>query len=355
MEGSNQDEAVQPSRQYSVANVKVSGALKPEKRGGATLTQVGDCGPAYLIGGANREGLSFGDVHRFDFDTCSWTLVKPSCSSFAPRSGHSAVAIGHDIYVFGGMDAMESEIYNDVHVFNTRTSTWRQPEVEGDVPNPRNAHAAILLPETARSSRSGERHMLMFGGSSPECGAYSDLFLLHIPINTAADTVNTLRWEKLATTGEIPEARELHCAVQQSETSICFAGGRNQDGKVCTDMALLDVEHWSWQLVPMCGWNRCSLAAGVVDGEMISFGGFDGGQICGDCCRYKDDEESWLPVEHCTSKNPSVQERFGHCGITVTMKSTTERGHKTRRQGLLVFGGMNAASDLNDLVLVTPR
>lgn len=201
--------------------------------------------------------------------------------------------------------------------------------------------------------------MLVHGGSSPEFGASDELFLLHIPVHNGE---KALRWEKLSSGGEAPEARELHCALLQSDSTICFAGGRNFDGKVCTDMAILDVESWTWQLVPMCEWNRCSLAAGVIDGELISFGGWDGGRICGDCCRYSDEEESWIQVtlgecndgEQATEPAVSeVPERFGHCGATVTMQEPPQAIAKTQSQGLLIFGGMNAQSDLNDLVLVT--
>ncbi|RLN87764.1 hypothetical protein BBJ28_00016015 [Nothophytophthora sp. Chile5] len=209
--------------------------------------------------------------------------------------------------------------------------------------------------------------MLVHGGSSPDCGALADLFLLHIPIDDADDAPTRLRWEKLSAVGEHPEARELHCALMQTESTVCFAGGRNHDGKVCTDMVLLDVDRWKWQLVPMCEWNRCSLAAGVVDGELLSFGGWDGGRICGDCWRYRDDEESWLPVnvvateskqaatEPSTTASPEIEARFGHCGTTVTMHSSSGSGEKMPLQALLVFGGMNAHSDLNDLVLITPN
>ncbi|KAL4158614.1 hypothetical protein PRNP1_004390 [Phytophthora ramorum] len=353
----NQDE--EGRRVYFVATVKVEGGIKPAARGGATLTQM-DSGAVYLVGGANREGTSFGDVYQFDLEAHLWTFVQPSSGSLPPRSGHSAVAIGTHIYVFGGLDAAAGEIYNCVHIFNTRTSSWSEAIVEGDTPLARNAHAAVVLPENDKSTES--RRMLVYGGSSPEFGAFSDLFLLHIPVDSAGGETKTLRWEKLSPSGEIPESRELHCALVQSDNTICFAGGRNFDGKVCTDMALLNVSTWTWQLVPICEWNRCSLAAGVVGGDLISFGGWDGGRICGDCCRYSDDEESWLPVpivKYTDEKEPAdpslseIPERFGHCGSTVTMQLSSSGGGKTEREGLLIFGGMNAECDLDDLVLIT--
>ncbi|KAE8966205.1 hypothetical protein PR003_g4656 [Phytophthora rubi] len=341
---------------YAVESVAMDeSALKPAKRGGATLTQVGEGGLVYLIGGANREGASFGDVHCFDFETRAWKLVSPSSGSLSPRSGHSAVAVGAKIYVFGGLDVAAGASYNDVNVFDTRTSSWCEAAVEGEAPRPRNAHAAIVLPEEDDSLET--RRMLVHGGSSPKFGASDELFLLHVPVH---DVDTALRWEKLSPDGEVPEARELHSALLQSESAICFAGGRNFDGKICTDMATLDIKSWTWQLVPICEWNRCSLAAGVIDGELVSFGGWDGGRICGDCCRYSDEEESWIQVTLAECKTgkqaepavSEVPERFGHCSTTVTIQPLNQPNANATRQGLLIFGGMNAQSDLDDLVLI---
>ncbi|KAE9103329.1 hypothetical protein PF006_g22206, partial [Phytophthora fragariae] len=158
----------------------------------------------------------------------------------------------------------------------------------------------------------------------------------------------------------VPEARELHSALLQSESAICFVGGRNFDGKICTDMATLDIKSWTWQLMPICEWNRCSLAAGVIDGALVSFGGWDVGRICGDCCHYSDEEESWIhaTLAECKTGNqtepamPEVPERFGHCGTTITVQPSNQPNAKATRQGLLIFGGMNAQSDLDDLVLI---
>ncbi|OWZ09123.1 RNA polymerase Ispecific transcription initiation factor rrn3 [Phytophthora megakarya] len=309
-------------QEYLVEKVLLDGeSLKPATRGGATLTQVEGTDAVYLIGGANREGTSFGDVHRFDLHERKWTSVQPSRGTLPPRSGHSAVAIGEKIYVFGGLNAAESKIYNDTYVFDTRTSSWTKTTPEDEAPLP-----------------------LVYGGSSPEFGAFSDIYILHVPVYNETNKRQPLRWEKLCTGGEIPEARELHCAVLQSNNTICFAGGRNADGKVCTDMALLNFITWEWQLVPICEWNRCSLVAGVVEDELVSFGGWDGGRICGDCCRYSDDEESWLVVT-----KPDVPARFGHCGTVISTQV-----QKSEREGLLIFGGMNEENDLNDLVLITP-
>lgn len=223
--------------------------------------------------------------------------------------------------------------------------------------------------------------MLIYGGSSPDDGAFNDAFVLQIPVAGNEPGVKEhLKWEKLeCCTGEKPEGRELHCAtllpgLTSSSPLICFSGGRNLDGNICTDMAVLNFKSWEWQLVPICEWNRCSHAAGLVNGALVSFGGFDGGAIRNDCWEYYDDAESWMRANTGGGNNdagdtdghektdcpetlpaPSVLERFGHAGCAITINSRPADKEKTAKQALLVFGGMNASSDLNDLVLIEQR
>uniref|UniRef100_K3X583 Uncharacterized protein n=1 Tax=Globisporangium ultimum (strain ATCC 200006 / CBS 805.95 / DAOM BR144) TaxID=431595 RepID=K3X583_GLOUD len=214
--------------------------------------------------------------------------------------------------------------------------------------------------------------MLVYGGSSPDEGAFNDVYLLHIPLDTNGNEA-TLRWEKVECLGEFPEPRELHCAALLSPTSVCFSGGRNGDGNICTDMAILDVTTWEWQLIPICEWNRCSHVAAQINGILVSFGGFDGGAIRDDCWIYDDNHESWLrasaiasqPDTKCREKQAdrpetlpgsfaSTLERFGHAGCSIVLHPEA-RTSKAATQSLLIFGGMNASSDLNDLVLIAPE
>lgn len=268
-------------------------------------------------------------------------------------------------------------------MFVTDTRTWTQVAAEGDAPMPRNAHVAMLLPPIALDVGDRQQHaMLVFGGSSPHHGAFDDAFLLHLDGTDAVDGSSArpkFRWEKLSCSGEQPEARELHCGVRVSDASVCFLGGRNQHGNMCTDMAYLDTKTWTWQVVPLCGWARCSHAAGLVDGVLTSFGGFDGASVCGDCWQFCDQVDEWRPAISATDKagRQIVPERFGHCGTTVVVpadildsgvhdvsssdKMTEESNKESNNtdlrtvRALLVFGGMNAEADLNDLVLVTQQ
>ncbi|KAJ0393221.1 hypothetical protein P43SY_000931 [Pythium insidiosum] len=375
-------------------------SLKPAPRGGATLTQAPN-GDVFLIGGANRDALSFGDVYCLDLASKSWSYVRPAGGSLSPRSGHSAVAFGHQLVVFGGLDASRGAVLNDVQVFDTETKRWWTPRVDADAdsrdrPTPRNAHAAIRL---ARD------RMLVFGGSSPFVGAMDDLFVLHIPVEDDAHDAPSpgastpWRWERIETT-ERPAARELHaaCWLPGAPRRICFVGGRGRDGALCDDVAVLDVARWTWTLqrppnapqcwqrcahrppnAPQC-WQRCAHVAAIVDRQLVSVGGWDGAEISADAwvlsAALDSDVGTWEPraLEDATKRDRV--ERFGHCGCVVRLpaqdhepeeqqqqheetveapdKETRRRGQQQQQHALLVFGGMNADRDLQDLVVIAP-
>lgn len=236
------------------------------------------------------------------------------------------------------------------------TQVWTRIGAEGESPKARNAHVALLLP--SRDQESGES-MLIFGGSSPYNGAFDDVFLLHLGKSDAPEG-HKYRWEKLSCSGEQPEARELHCGVVISDSSICFLGGRNKYGSMCTDMAYLDIASWRWQVIPMCGWARCSHTAGLVGGVLTSFGGFDGSAVCGDSWQFCDQIDEWRLAQTSTSSKTDTAacERFGHCGATIVplagnTDSNNAAATHNQDKALLVFGGMNAEADLNDIVLIS--
>lgn len=209
--------------------------------------------------------------------------------------------------------------------------------------------------------------MVVFGGSSPDDGAMADVFVLTLPSDLAAlrQTHDALTWERIeCIDGEAPEARELHCATHVPQTAtICFSGGRNAAGDICTDVALLDTASWRWTLVPICAWNRCAHVTAYVQDAVVSFGGFDGSALRGDCWVYADAIEAWVEAELLdvsVSKTTAdaqpaeaVVGRFGHAGCAVALRSAKDAASKTNvTAALLVFGGMTATQDLNDLVLL---
>lgn len=121
-----------------------------------------------------------------------WTKINDVTTSQSiqprPRHGHRAVAYGNYMIVFGGGN---EGIVEELHVFDTQTHEWFQPQTKGDTPPGCAAYGLVL---------DGCR-MLMYGGMI-EYGRYSsDLYELNIP---------KWEWKKLKPKG--PRSGEPPCA-----------------------------------------------------------------------------------------------------------------------------------------------
>uniref|UniRef100_A0A8C0EHM6 Rab9 effector protein with kelch motifs n=1 Tax=Bubo bubo TaxID=30461 RepID=A0A8C0EHM6_BUBBB len=64
-----------------------------------------------------------------------------------PRTFHtSSAAVGDCLYVFGGGDKGAEPVQDQrLHVFDTATLTWSQPDTHGDPPAPRHGHAVVAV------------------------------------------------------------------------------------------------------------------------------------------------------------------------------------------------------------------
>ncbi|GAM21816.1 hypothetical protein SAMD00019534_049910 [Acytostelium subglobosum LB1] len=62
----------------------------------------------------------------------------------SPRSDHSSASIGKDIYYFGGSDDSVRPL-NDLYVFHTEQLTWEKINTTGDTPAPRSGHSMIAI------------------------------------------------------------------------------------------------------------------------------------------------------------------------------------------------------------------
>ena len=101
-----------------------------------------------VFGGFTEVGRS-NNVWIFDTDESTWTLRehKDPKMTPCPRTGHGAVVIEDDMWVFGGhADEGEKEKLNDVWRYNIPSNTWEQ--VTGiddkDLPQERSGHAMAV-------------------------------------------------------------------------------------------------------------------------------------------------------------------------------------------------------------------
>ena len=178
-----------------------SGNKAPSARGGSTLTAVGS--KLYLIGGASPDGVCSEGVVTFDLETKRWSSSKKAGGE-APSgmTGHSAVAFGDAVYVFGGIKTTshDFESFDDVFILDTKAFAWTKAKTEGPKPSPRNSHTATLVKlDTAvagTSFEAGDTLMVVVGGSCPMSGPKGDVYALKLN-GGGGGAGGVLRWERL--------------------------------------------------------------------------------------------------------------------------------------------------------------
>ncbi|KAF7422223.1 Negative regulator of mitotic exit [Pleurotus ostreatus] len=101
-------------------------------------------GASFFVFGGHATGAFFNDIWVFTLTTLAWELCEPVAGDRpAPRSGHSCVAHGDNVIVFGGTDGTYH--YHDTWAFDTRSRTWTALPCTGYIPAPRAGHASSLV------------------------------------------------------------------------------------------------------------------------------------------------------------------------------------------------------------------
>ena len=88
------------------------------------------------------------DLHRLETKAMAWS--RPMATGVAPieREGHTAATVGQRIFFFGGtwVDDEDNSIYlNDLYILQTDGLTWEQPATGGEPPIPREGHTASVV------------------------------------------------------------------------------------------------------------------------------------------------------------------------------------------------------------------
>jgi hypothetical protein len=132
-----------------------------------TADYVPNCNAIYVFRGGNgREYLN--DLHVLDVQTMTWRRVETTGAIPQQRANHSSAMLVEtaELFIFGGWNGTER--LNDIHILDTRTSTWTCPHVGGVLPHPR---AGMTL--TALRGR-----LYLFGGSGTSAKCFQDLQIL---------------------------------------------------------------------------------------------------------------------------------------------------------------------------------
>jgi hypothetical protein len=130
---------------WSWRKVLASGP-QPDARAYHTCTMLGT--ERMLVFGGNDAAHSFEQLHLLELASMTWSLPAVHGTPPTPRTGHAALCLdGRRLLIHGGWDPRpgsdEPEIWDDLVVLDTQTWSWSRPPVHGTPPSPRTGHSLV--------------------------------------------------------------------------------------------------------------------------------------------------------------------------------------------------------------------
>ena len=129
----------------------------------------------YIFGGADQGG-NHNDVQMLDIDTKTWSTVTPRGTSKAPsaRTYHTTACAGDKFIVYsGGQSGSDPVGDRQVHCFDSQNQTWTMLNVRGNPPKPRHGHLQLVV-----------GNKLYFHGGMSGTTFYDDLHVLDLDKNS---------------------------------------------------------------------------------------------------------------------------------------------------------------------------
>lgn len=156
-----------------------------------------------------------------------WKKVQVKGSPPTARTYHTnSACIGDRLFVFSGGDAGATPVNDSqVHVFDTVSETWMQPETKGTPPGPRHGHVIAAVGSI----------LYVHGGMAGE-KFYSDMFTL--------DT-ETMKWEKVKAKGDIPPGVAAHACVTFGKNIYIFGGMTSEGASNAMYKFHCDKQRWT--------------------------------------------------------------------------------------------------------------
>uniref|UniRef100_A0A8C5QPX4 Rab9 effector protein with kelch motifs n=1 Tax=Leptobrachium leishanense TaxID=445787 RepID=A0A8C5QPX4_9ANUR len=184
-----------------------------------------DTSSIWVFGGA-EQSTNRNCIQVLNPGSCTWKCPKVKGPTPSPRTFHtSSSAIGDKLYVFGGGEKGAEPVEDTrLHVYDSATTSWTQPETFGDSPSPRHGHIMVAV---------GTK--LFIHGGMAGSTMLDDIFCI--------DT-DTMKWEHVKVKGDVPPCSAAHSSVAWKSFIYIF-GGMTEFGAV-DDMYRFDTETYIW-------------------------------------------------------------------------------------------------------------
>ncbi|XP_076936454.1 uncharacterized protein LOC143603567 [Bidens hawaiensis] len=129
-----------------------------------------------VIGGEDTQNYYLSDVQMLDTDTLTWTKLVTNGEPLPPRAGHTTIALGKNLFVFGGFTDAE-DLFDDLYMFDLETFKWTKIMTVGVGPSARFSMAGSTL----HPHNGGV--LIFMGGCNKSLEALDDMFYLHTGFN----------------------------------------------------------------------------------------------------------------------------------------------------------------------------
>jgi hypothetical protein len=193
------------------------GVPAPRYGHSASLTAGGDgAGDILVFGGKGENGLLLNDLWAMNVEKWAWELLVSTSAPPSPRLGHSAVAVGEKLLLFGGYDGGSTCAPSDVWLYDRSALAWMKPRTSGIPPTPRERASAVFDAAGAR--------LLIFGGCGYEAKG------VPAPLKDVRELdLRSLTWRRLAPSGDALEATYAAGCAQVSNCVVLFGGWRGPE------------------------------------------------------------------------------------------------------------------------------
>ncbi|CAE6499586.1 unnamed protein product [Rhizoctonia solani] len=201
----------------------------------------------WIFGGSD-ESDSRDDVYTLDTETFVWGKPKPTGDQPPPSRAHTATLV-QNRYIFivgGGQDFV---YYDTVHIFDTVTHKWTNPDIQGEKPIARRAHTACLH----------KGRLVIFGGTFPlvlcqepapiSLGGNGNIALNDVWSMDVTVPFDRLRWEQIKPRAgsALPRPRGYHTSNLVGNVMVIIGGS---DGRDCyDDIWVMDLDTGLWKEV----------------------------------------------------------------------------------------------------------
>ncbi len=255
----------------ATANMWAEG--KPTSQWGVPAMAAGQDGSLYVLEDTkNTDNVLESKLLKLDLDTKKWHAIEPRGSVRPSVDMRYMVAVGSDLYVFGGKATRSNTLFR----FSTTEQKWEQigaPQVSGSPPSARTGHGMVAVGSD----------LYVFGGHTEggtvinTTGTYANSYADSFSNELFRFSTLTLRWDQVYAQ-QVPSAREGHGMVSVvRDFSFYVFGGYTAKGR-SNELFRFSTNQKKWEQVNVSGSPPSARShvsmVNTVGSDLYVFGGY---------------------------------------------------------------------------------